>query len=66
MAKLYTWHLTCETHDIDEWASCQTTGNDEIMSQAFIEDFTRSIKGANGCSRSFENMVELVEEAEVE
>lgn len=66
MAKNYTWHLTCETHGIDEPASCQTTGNDEVMSQAYIEDFARSIKAAYGCSRAFDNLVELIEERELE
>lgn len=65
MAKNYTWHLTCETHDIDEWASCQTTGNDEIVSQRFIEEYAQQIKGKYACGRTIENLVELVEEIEV-
>lgn len=40
MPKLYTWHLTCSTHNIDEWASCQTTGNDTENSQAYIQGYS--------------------------
>lgn len=65
MAKNYTWHLTCETHDIDEWVSCQTTGNDAETSQHYIEEMFARIRGAKSCSRSFDNMVELTEETEV-
>lgn len=66
MPKNYTWHLTCETHDIDEWTSCQTTGNDEVMSQRYIEEYAQVLKADNACSRSNDNFIELTSETDVE
>jgi len=66
MPKNYTWHLTCDTHNIDEWASCQTTGNDAVKSQEFIEDVAQRLKALNACSRSNDNIIELTEETDIE
>jgi len=65
MPKNYTWHLTCETHDIDEWTSCQTTGNDAVKSQEFIEDYAKKVKANAGCERSNANLIELTSETDV-
>lgn len=65
MAKVYTWHLTCETHGIDEWASCQTTGNDAEVAQQFIETAAAKIQAEHQCQRTFANLVELTEEVEL-
>ena len=66
MSKNYTWHLTCETHEIDEWASCQTTGNDAVMSERFITGYAEEVRDRHNCSKTIENLVELTEETDVE
>ena len=69
MAKNYSWHLVCETHDIDEWASCQTTAenyaDDDIAAQRFITNFAEEVRDKHNCSKAIDNLVTLVEETEV-
>lgn len=66
MAKNYSWHLTCETHGIDKWVSCQTTGNDAVESEAFISRQSKEIQDECGCSRTLDNLIEYSEEMELE
>lgn len=66
MPKNYTWHLVCETHEIDEWLACQTTGNDAESSQKFIQNIASTIKGSHSCQKTNDNLIELVEEKDVE
>lgn len=65
MSKNYSWHLVCEAHEIDEWASCQTTGNDAENSQRYITEYAEIVRDKHNCSKAIENLVELVEEVEV-
>ena len=65
MPKNYTWHLVCETHEIDEWASCQTTGNDAENSQRFITEYAEEIRDEHNCSKAIDNLATLVEETEL-
>lgn len=66
MSKNYSWHLVCETHDIDEWASCQTIGDDVEASQNYITEFAEKVRDEHNCSKAIENLVTLVEETELE
>lgn len=69
MSKNYTWHLVCETHEIDEWASCQTTGTteeeDQTAAQRFIAERAEDVRDEHNCSKAIDNLATLVEETEV-
>lgn len=65
MPKNYTWHLVCETHEIDEWASCQTIGDDAVASERYITEFAEKVRDEHNCSKSIENLATLVEETEL-
>ena len=67
MSKNYSWHLVCETHNIDEWASCQTTcadyADDDIAAQKFISEYAEDVRDGHNCSKAIENLATLVEES---